>query len=120
MTEKEFQTEVLDRFMKLELVQQEFQMGVNARFDRLDQKVDGLDQKVDGLDQKVDGLDQKVDGLDKEVGGLDQKVDGLDQKVDGLKVELKKGINFLYGKIITVEVKVDRLESSLNSPDHDI
>ncbi len=75
-------------------------MQLNARIDRLDEKVN---DKIDKLEDKIDKLDTK----------LEDNTNELESKIDKVRDELKLEMRDLSSRIDTVNSRLDNLYHEL-------
>ena len=90
---------------------------LDAKVEKLAERVDGLETKVDGLDIKVDKLTSRVDGLDAKVENLKSSVEGLDGKVHRLTImqeDLRDDVKRVADGVAGADVRFDRVERSLD------
>lgn len=109
--------QIMEMLQKLDLkIDMSFKQ-LNARMDKLEEKVDRLEMKVDNLEEKVNTLEVKVNNLEEKVDSLEVKVNSLEEKVDSLEMKVDKleaRVGSLETGMAGLEVRMDLLEERVN------
>ena len=93
---KDFRSEVLKRFEKVDDQFIQLETKFDQRFDKVDQRFDKVDQRINQLETKVD---QRINQLETKV---DQRFDKINDRFNQLNMLLLA----IVGLIITVIVKL--------------